>query len=676
MRRGFIAIVITACASLLLLASGRAQVVPLPANGDFEGGPTGWAPTTGGTLTIDGSQPVNDGGAAGHVLATSAGTVTIRTQYWLTPATPGNKYSMSLSVRIPAATITAVTARIDLVDGSGAALVSNLAAKPGPTAGYVMLNVAQVTAPANTEYALVVISGFATGAGARFSVDDIAITEVVPPPPPAPIVEPVQTADDTVADDSSPPPPARAGSPIRLPTPSAGPKPVPLSTRLVNGTFESNLGSWSVARGRAWTDLEIPGEGSSMVLYAPAAGTVWAEQVIGGIEPGEWYQASALLATRGIVDAGWIRIAWYQVDDATGNAITTDDSFSVTSSDDEAVAAAPRYQVVGTGAVQAPGNAHSAIVRAMLRINYTPASLIVDDVMFGRTSNPNGADASWRTPSATAAAVTPTAAPPSAVIEIAPAVSEPAPAVAGVRPTSPPRAASAPSATPTGLRAENVAAPGLADSQRAFRITQILPDPENPGRDSEYEWVEITNLGVTPASLEGMTLRDNSGSASLPALIVPPGGTLVVTSRLAEVPGATAFRLAQSIGNGLGNAGDRLVLASADGRSVDAFSYGDDVTYLIGVRIPAPGTGRAIQRRFAADGGYREAVIVDRPTPGRSGAPSTARAEAPPVTDLARPPAEASAGGAPATWLVLLSLGAGLLGGVVAQRVIGLRRTK
>ena len=165
MRRGFIAIVIAGCVSLLLLASGRAQVVPLPANGDFEGGPTGWAPTTGGTLTIDGSQPVNDGGAAGHVLATSAGTVTIRTQYWLSPATPGNKYSMSLSVRIPAATITAVTARIDLVDGSGAALVSNLAAKPGPTAGYVMLNVAQVTAPANTEYALVVISGSATGAG-------------------------------------------------------------------------------------------------------------------------------------------------------------------------------------------------------------------------------------------------------------------------------------------------------------------------------------------------------------------------------------------------------------------------------------------------------------------------------------------------------------------------------
>ena len=59
------------------------------------------------------------------------------------------------------------------------------------------------------------------------------------------------------------------------------------------------------------------------------------------------------------------------------------------------------------------------------------------------------------------------------------------------------------------------------------------------------------------------------------------------------------------------------MLASADGRSVDAFSYGDDVTYLIGVRIPAPGTGRAIQRRFAADGGYREAVIVDHPTPGR-----------------------------------------------------------
>lgn len=292
----------------------------------------------------------------------------------------------------------------------------------------------------------------------------------------------------------------------------------------------------------------------------------------------------------------------------------------------------------------------------MLRAS-TTASLIIDNVVFGATADPSGAIA----PAEARPAVMPTPAPeeppavmrgafPRARVTSTPgaratgtpstAAGASTPRAALPRPSATPRPAAAPtaraSATPTpalstsGLRVEDVTTPGVADAQRAFRVTQLLPDPPNPGRDSEYEWVEISNLGAVAASVEGMTLRDNSGSVALPALVVPAGGSLVVASRLAEVPGVTAFRLPQTIGNGLGNSGDRLVLAAADGRQVDAFSYGEDTTYLAGPRIPVPGTGRAIERLFAPDGTFRDARIVEQPTPGRPRAAQPSTASTPP----------------------------------------------
>ncbi len=677
MLRGVAALAIVACASLALLTQAGAQAVPLLANGDFESGPTGWAPPDGGTLAIDGSQPVNDGAAAGHVRATASGTVTIRTQYWLTAATPGNRYSMTLAVNIPAATITTVTARLDLVDDSGVTLATNVTSRSGTTTGYVTLATTQAIAPANTAYVLVVVSGLATAPAARFSVDDIGIAEVIPPPPPPPIVEPVPPPDEP---EGPPPVSAGAGAPIRIPRVVPTPTPPPLPRRLSNGTFDTSLDGWTVARGRAWTDVVLPGAGSSMVLYAPIAGTVWVEQAIGGIQPGEWYQASARLSTRGIVDAGWLRIAWYVTDEPIGSAITTDDSLAVESSDDDAPAEAPRSQVVGTGTVRAPGNAHSAIVRVLMRSNYRDASLIMDDLAFGLTAEPDGIEprgpvAATLTPVATATPGARAAAPDRSLATPAPAAGERDEAPA--RTASTPRAVATQPSTPPGLlRSENVALPGLADSQRMLRITQLLPDPANAGRDNEYEWLEISNLGVAAASLEGMSIRDNSGAVTLPALVVPAGGSLVVTARLAEVPGVTAFRLAQDIGNGLGNAGDRIALIGADGRAVDALSYGDDATYLLGARIPAPGTGRAIERRFALDGSFRDATILEVPTPGRRPANGTALAAA---SGAAAAPHEAgtAAGNGPgaiSAWIVLLSLGAGLLGGGVAQRLGALAR--
>ena len=674
MRRALAPLLLATLAAALALLRPSASAAGL-LNGDFEGGAVGWAAATGGTLTIDASQPVASGAASGHVQSTAAGTVTVRTQYWLTPAAPGNQYTMSLAVRIPAATISSVTARIELVKTDGSSLASNLAARAGPTAGYVPLAVSSITAPPGTAHVLVVISGSATAAGARFSVDDIVITETAPTPTP--------TVVPTVVDDPPPDPNPGPAVPLATPPPATGrvvlprpratpPPPVEIPTRLVNTTFDANLAGWTIARGRAWTDRWIPGEGQSMVLYAGSSTTVWVEQAIGGIEPGGWYQANALLSTRGNVEAGWMRIAWHSTDNASGASITIDDSFAVVANEQRADAAAPRYQVVGTGAIQAPPIAGSATVRFLLRTDDPGGAwLIIDNVSFARTQAPD--------PSTNGTPRAPVAAVPPPTSAATPAIRPSSTAAPTERDTSAARATSAsrapsPSATATSSDSRVELAPGILDAQRAIRMTQILPDPAHPGRDHEYEWIELTNLGISPASVEGMTIRDNSGSVTLPALVIPPGGMLVVTARLADVAGATAFRLPQGIGNGLGNSGDRLVLASADGQQVDAFSYGDDTTFQVGARIPVPGTGRAIERRFGPDGTYRDAVVVEQPTPGR---PRAVAASTPTPAHPATGPTEATATtGALGTWVVLLALGAGLLGGAVAQRIASITRDR
>ncbi|MGE3857207.1 MAG: lamin tail domain-containing protein [Dehalococcoidia bacterium] len=674
----------------LLAIAGAVASTPVPVhadapvlfNGDFEGGAVGWAPADGGTLTIGAGDPVNGGAAAGHVVSAGAAPVTIRTQYWLSDElTPGNEYALSLVVRIPAASMTAVTARLDLVSDVGAVLVSNGNALPGPTAGYVPLATTSVTAPPGTKYALVVITGTPTGAGARFSIDDLVLTEVIPPPPPPAPPEPVLPED--------PGPAPAAATPIRisgLTPPRPTPTPESRGSTLANGQFDTGLAGWSVVQGRAWTDTWIPGQGPSLVLHTDSASVVWAEQPVNGIEAGAWYGASALLSTTGEVDVGWLRIAWYDSPDGRGRELAHDDSFAVGSAEPE-VAAAPRYQVVGTHAVQAPPLAASATIRFMLRSS-ARAALIVDNVTFGATADPRGAarpaepravPAPLETPAGASVTASPTVIT-GAFAGLAPTPPAPAPAPAvraTPRPTSTPRAVTAPTPRPAStpptseaapLRAEDVVSPGVSDAQRALRLTQVLPDPEQPGRDNEYEWVEITNLGGGPASVEGMTLHDNSGAVTLPALVIPAGGSLVVTARLAEVAGATAFRVPTGIGNGLGNTGDRLVLVGADGRTVDAFSYGEDTAFLAGPRIPAPGTGRALLREFGPDGRFRAARVVDDPVAGRAAdalAPQVAPADAP-------APSEADAGGvtgAAGTWTVLLSLGAGLLGGAAMQRL-------
>ena len=213
-----------------------------------------------------------------------------------------------------------------------------------------------------------------------------------------------------------------------------------------------------------------------------------------------------------------------------------------------------------------------------------------------------------------------------------------------------------------------------------LRITELLPDPIEPGPDAEFEWVELANVGETPASLAGLLLNDNRDQIVLPELTLPPGGTLVVAGLRAEIGDALAIREPAGLFNGLGNDGDRVALTTIEGEVVDALSYGNDDRF---DRPPlqAPAPGRSLQRRFASDGRLTAIAVAPKPSPGRLedsavaiGAPPAATAAdvavtAPSGASEAPPEHIEDPGGANrVAWIVLGMLAAGALLGAAAYR--------
>ena len=172
-------------------------------------------------------------------------------------------------------------------------------------------------------------------------------------------------------------------------------------------------------------------------------------------------------------------------------------------------------------------------------------------------------------------------------------------------------------------------------------------DPAPSGSESAFEWVELHNPGGEAVSLTGWVLADNRAEDVLPESSVPAGGYLVVAGgRFGELFPSYDGPLVTlgSIGNGLGNGGDRLRLIDAEGREVDAMSYGDDAGAL-DPPVPTAPAGHSLEREPAGHDSDTAADWVARevPTPGAAGT----GAEAPPARTTAPTVAPATASPGP-----------------------------
>lgn len=138
------------------------------------------------------------------------------------------------------------------------------------------------------------------------------------------------------------------------------------------------------------------------------------------------------------------------------------------------------------------------------------------------------------------------------------------------------------------------------------------------GLETDNEWVELYNTTGDDINLESWTISDNSSNPSyikiLPAITIKKNGTLVITAQSSTWSfwniNSDKISLDKSIGGGLNNDGDRLILKDNLGQDHDKLSYGTDTTY--SSVLPDIDEGHSLER-VPVGGNF---VDQSMPTPG------------------------------------------------------------
>ena len=164
--------------------------------------------------------------------------------------------------------------------------------------------------------------------------------------------------------------------------------PTPSHGMLVNGGFEAtadgSLAGWR-KHGGVLSQVQEPVRSGrfAAAFFSTTASTKWAFQAV-SVEPTAWYELSGFVfQSDPQIEAAWLRVSWYESEDASGSALVAVDSTEVLE------VAQPGYRLLTTGPVRAPPTAHSASARVLLRPRSAVSALIyVDDVAFLRAAPP------------------------------------------------------------------------------------------------------------------------------------------------------------------------------------------------------------------------------------------------------------------------------------------------
>jgi hypothetical protein len=633
MVRGLLPVILaiagTVIAASALQASKPAGASELLQNAGFESGSSGWA--------VEGAAAATNNSVSGSALElTGTSTVTVRQ---IVGAEEWAVYSGSAWVAgaTGSATMSFRFLNSDLLDVYAAApLPAEVLLSPG----YAPISYA-ATAPASAVHVEIRIRLLPGPDGSVHAFLDEAslVMSVAPNPPTATPTEPSSETPTTVNGSATAVTPAPGVSPGSTTTAAAGTA-TPGGTAdtgglLRNGGFEAGSAAapsaWSKFGGTMGISSSARTGSRAVTLYSDTSSTKWIYQGA-GVVPGEWYEASGW----GRVTAGqcelFIRLSWYASEDGSGTAIDNVDS------DLHTGGSWGEMRVVA----QAPGNARSVRVRLMVRPLGT-TTVAFDDVWLVVTTEP------------------------------LPPHEEEVPDGENVEPTATTAARPGGAPPPPG----STGTTPLLSGARTLRLSEFMSDPEQAGRDSPLEWVELVNTGTEAINLEGWKLGDALALDVLPAASVPAGGYIVVAGKEAGfAEGVAVVRVPDGeIGRGLNNGGDVIRLIAPDGSAVDAISYGDNRT-VFDAPPRAPGPGETLGLLNPEDAASSDGwALTDRPSPGAPNtfpvATSVVAGERTPGSSP-RQPVEVIEGGngsSKVPWVILGSLGGvGLLGAWSAGR--------
>jgi hypothetical protein len=180
-------------------------------------------------------------------------------------------------------------------------------------------------------------------------------------------------------------------------------------------------------------------------------------------------------------------------------------------------------------------------------------------------------------------------------------------------PTANPTLTPTPSVSPTPVNMPQ----GTVANRSAILINEVQSNPLQSGSDSSYEWIELFNPGTESVELIGWGISDNYEMDGIPSLNVSANGFVLVAAsenfsvNFPNYSGTLVFTADGRIGNGLGNAGDRLTLKDSAGTIIDEMSYGDDES-ITSPSYPSVADGHSLER--APCGG--QFIDNEKPTPG------------------------------------------------------------
>ncbi|MDI1450998.1 lamin tail domain-containing protein [Polyangium sp. 6x1] len=109
-----------------------------------------------------------------------------------------------------------------------------------------------------------------------------------------------------------------------------------------------------------------------------------------------------------------------------------------------------------------------------------------------------------------------------------------------------------------------------------------------PGSSVVGEFIELVNIGGSPATLDGWTLSDSTSIRHTFAAgtTLAPGKSLVIFGTAAGIPAGTPNALGSSTSNlGLANGGDAVYLRDAASTTKDSFSYPASLAAVDGVSM-------------------------------------------------------------------------------------------
>ena len=185
----------------------------------------------------------------------------------------------------------------------------------------------------------------------------------------------------------------------------------------------------------------------------------------------------------------------------------------------------------------------------------------------------------------------------------------------------------------------------IGDDTTSIWINEVL---YNPTQDENYnEWIELYNPTDQPIDISGWSITDNSAQDFLEADTQNGDGTTIILAygyaiiadqgtRIYEnfsIPDS-AIKLCvddASIGNGLGNSEDKLILKNNAGEIIDSIEWGEDYLDIPGSPTPSVNEGHSLCRYPSqdTDDTSKDFCETVTPTPGDTNVVSSEPEETP-----------------------------------------------